>query len=700
MLTTSVRDLPGVDAQQADALVRLDLRCVADLLLRLPMRYEHELPEQQVHEADRALADAHGSRANLAVRGEVMNSQWLPTAGGRRSRVEATLFDGSGTVKLIWFNTPWVREKIHPGLQIAVAGRARRHGDEIQIINPRWSEITPEQQPPARRERYRPVYSAGEELKSWQIERVIHSILEPALAQLDDHLHEEYRRARALPSLAAAYRMAHRPANADEADEGRRRLVFDELLLLQLAVMIKRHHRCDALQAIPLKWSPAVDEHIRARFPFELTNSQRAVVEEIVADLQRDSPMNRLLQGDVGAGKTVVALYGMLMAVASKHQAALMAPTELLAEQHFASITSMLRGGKVTIELLTGSLAPAEKQSILRRLESGAIDILIGTHALLTETVRFKSLALAVIDEQHRFGVHQRAILRAKANDERSSPHVLVMTATPIPRTLSLTLFGDLDVSTIRELPIGRQPIITKLVNRSRANEVYDYMKKRLAHGDQAYVVVPVIEETENDLTDLQTHLKRLQDGPFRDLKIAAVHGRLKADARERIMDHFRNGVIQVLVATTVIEVGVDVPNATIMVVEDADRFGLSQLHQLRGRIGRGIKRSLCVLIAEPKSDEARDRLRAIVNSTDGFEIAERDLEIRGPGELFGTKQSGVAPFRVAKLPRDAELLNLARRDARKWIEENPTLQGDRDALLRKRLLKAHGKMLGLGDVA
>ncbi|MHC4992210.1 MAG: ATP-dependent DNA helicase RecG, partial [Planctomycetota bacterium] len=531
-------------------------------------------------------------------------------------------------------------------------------------------------------------------------EQAVEAVLDEALRQLPDHLHDDYRRERALPELAEAYRMMHRPADADEPAQGRRRLAFDELLLLQLGVMLKRRHRRLTLKAPALKHSNAIDAHIVARFPFALTESQRAVIDEIAGDLQDATPMNRLLQGDVGAGKTVVALYGMLMAVASGHQAALMAPTELLAEQHGVSITRMLTGARVTIETLTGSMTAAQRVAILERLEEGAIDILIGTHALLTQTVQFKSLALSVIDEQHRFGVHQRATLRTKGTDDRSVPHTLVMTATPIPRTLSLTVFGDLDVSTIRGLPPGRKPVRTEVRDLGAAEEVYPEVARRLADGEQAYIVVPVIDESDLGLKDVHSHLEWLETGPLHGLRLAAMHGRLNRAEREQVMDRFRAGDVDALVATTVIEVGVDVPNASIMVIEHAERFGLAQLHQLRGRIGRSTRASRCIMLAETSTKESEARLDAVAGSGDGFVIAEKDLEIRGPGELFGARQSGIAPFRVVELPRDLELLQMARRDARDWIAENPTLAGDRDALLKQRLLKAHGKALGLGDVA
>jgi ATP-dependent DNA helicase RecG len=679
-LTTPIAEVPGVRPRHVEAFVRLGIRGVADLLRHLPMRYEQDLAEQDIRAAIRAVAASTGGRANVAVRGELDRVRFIL---GRKDRLEATLEDDTGSVQLTWFNALWMRDRLHPGLHIRAWGRARRHEGITQIVQPRWAAIDPDD-PPARREaRLRPVYPATEQLSSAMIDRAVESMLDPVLALLDDHLHEAYRSQRSLPALDEAYRMVHRPADETEASEGRRRLAFDELLLLQLGVMLKRRHRTATLQAIALAHSPAIDEHIVTRFPFELTPSQRKVIEEIAADLGRTVPMNRLLQGDVGSGKTVVALYAMLMAVASGHQAALMAPTELLAEQHERSIRAMLAGSSVTVELLTGSQPTAQRRSTLERLAAGEIELLIGTHALLTQDVAFESLAVAIVDEQHRFGVHQRATLRAKAEQEQSSPHVLVMTATPIPRTLSLTIFGDLDVSTITSPPPGRRPIITRRVGPEQREEVYGYLAGRLAGGDRAYIVLPVIEETASGLRDVESHHAWLRDGPLAAHRLGVVHGRLTREQREEVMQRFTDGTIDALIATTVIEVGVDVPEATIMIIEHAERFGLAQLHQLRGRVGRRDARGLCVLIAEATTNEAGSRLDAITDTADGFRIAERDLEIRGPGELFGSRQSGIAPFIAARLPEDLPLLRMARRDA----------------LLRRRLLKAHGAALGLGDV-
>jgi ATP-dependent DNA helicase RecG len=718
-LTTNIADVPGVGTRRAPGFRKLSIRSVADLLRHLPMRHEHELPEQSIEAAGKLIGPNHNAEANIAVVGDVAV---VRGALSRRTPFTATLQDSSGTIKLSWFNSPWMKGKLHPGMRIRVSGKAKRYGDYIEMANPKWELVDPEKEHSVRAERYAPIYPATEGTPSSVIEQAVSAILEPALALLEDHLSLEYRRSRALPALADAYRMIHKPNDEDEIKQARRRLAFDELLLLQLGVMMKRHHRREAMTALPLKLTPAIDKRILARFPFEITPSQREVIDEVATDLQTTRPMNRLVQGDVGSGKTVVALYAMLMAVASGHQAALMAPTELLAEQHFASITRMLTGGtsRVRIESHTGSLKSPQRKTILKRLEAGEIDLLIGTHALLSEGVNFKSLAVAVIDEQHRFGVHQRALLRGRTSpsggEVNTIPHMLVMTATPIPRTLSLTVFGDLDISTIKSLPPGRKPIITKHVPQAKAIEVYTYIAEKLADGHQAYIVVPVIDETATALKDVKSHLDWLAKGPLTGRRLAAMHGRLKREERDVIMNQFRAGEIDALIATTVIEVGVDVPNASIMVIEHADRFGLAQLHQLRGRIGRGARRSLCVLIADTHpegvtgnagaagkslaTDDGAARIEAMLSTTDGFKIAEKDFEIRGPGELFGTRQSGSAGFRLVEFPRDTELLRLARRDAENWINRNPTLAGEADALLRRRLLKAHGESLGLGDVA
>jgi len=703
-LLTPIEEIRGVTVDRAAAFRRLEILCLAHLLAHLPSRHQAE-------EAEGLISDVVPN-ALITARGEVTDTRAVPFRP--KPRFEAVLIDHTGRLDLVWFHQAFLKDRIHPGDRIRVQGKVTKRGAKLQIINPRWEYIPEgEDGPQAREARIRSIYPASEDLPSWAIEKIIAGVLDQSLPLIEDHLPAAFRSERALPTLAETYRMIHRPASMQEVDDARRRLVYDELLLLQLGVAMKRAYVRRTLHAPALKWNKAIDDHIRVRIPFALTEGQERVIAEISSDLQQPTPANRLIQGDVGAGKTIVALYAMLMAVASRGQAALMAPTELLAEQHAESISRFLEGSTVRTVLLTGAVTGPERETMLRRIADGSVDLVIGTHALLTESVSFASLAVAVIDEQHRFGVHQRAKLREKSTDSQSMPHVLVMTATPIPRTLALTIFGDLDLSMLKGLPPGRSPIATRVVGTSQWREVYEYVRRRLDDGEQAYVVVPAIGEDalglltnvtgeEKKQRDVYTVMRALAEGPLKGKEIEAVHGRLSREARERIMSRFRAGRIDVLVATTVIEVGVDIPNATMMIVENADRFGLAQLHQLRGRVGRGSKKSLCVMIASddpPPTPEAQQRLAALVETTDGFVLAEKDLELRGPGEFIGSRQAGLAPFKLATFPRDMELLMLARRDAQNWIERSPALAADSERLLRSRLMKTHGESLGLVDV-
>lgn len=708
-LSTPLAEVRALRPAWVDALARLGIHSVADLVKHLPMRYERL-------EAEAAIRDLAAGHI-VTARGEVSATR---VRTGRRPRFEAALLDHTGRLDLVWFNQTYLKDRIFPGMRLRVQGQAKRfgpHGAWLQLVNPKWEMLDEDTEVAEQESRTRPVYPASEAINSAKIEQAVGRVLDAALPQIEDHLADEYRRSKDMPALAEAYRMAHRPASEEDAAAAHRRLAYDELLLLQLGVFLRRAQVRRTMRAERLRWSEQIDRHIRARFPFALTGAQDRVIGEVVADLMRDEPANRLIQGDVGSGKTVIALYAMLLAAASGHQAALMAPTELLAEQHFLSISEALKGSNLRIELLTGALGRAEREAALARIAgdavSGGADLVIGTHALLTGDVKFRSLAVVVIDEQHRFGVHQRAMLKSKAADAATGdsralvPHTLVMTATPIPRTLALTLLGDLDVSTIDQLPPGRTPIATRVVAAEKSGEVYKFVRQRLDAGDQAYIVVPAIDTGasaagaggDEDLADLRSVMTRLEAHELAGKRLAAMHGRLSPRTRDHVMHRFRAGMIDALIATTVIEVGVDVPNATVMVIEHADMFGLAQLHQLRGRVGRGKKRSVCVLIADPKTPDAEQRLAAMAATTDGFALAEKDLEIRGPGEVFGQKQAGAPPFKVADLMRDRELLVMARRDAAAWIERSPELHAPGEDLLRKRLLRLHGKWLGLGDV-
>lgn len=705
-LSSDVAAIAGVGKRRSRLFAKLGIRTISDLLRHFPMRYEYESAEGTI---DELAVDWIGQ-----VRGKVVASRWV--AGKRKGRFEVTLADETGRLNVLWFNAGYLRQKIHPSQMLRVQGKVKMRGGYPQMVNPRWELIDEEDdQPPGEGDRYRPIYPATEDLPSRVIEQTISQVFEAALSQVVDPLPRKLLDHHAMPDLAQAIRHAHFPANPDQAKQARRRLAYNELLLLQLGIAMKRAYVRQRQVAPALRHSQAIHQHICQRFPFELTAAQAQVIEQIAHDLTRTKPMNRLLQGDVGAGKTVVALYALLMAVANRKQGALMAPTELLAEQHFSSISRMLAGSNVRLGLLTGghtTSGSAKRKDILNSIAAGDYDIVVGTHALITDAVQFHDLAVAVIDEQHRFGVMQRAGFRIGASQSemdqhgrRRVPHHLVMTATPIPRTLSLTVFGDLDVSTIRGLPPGRSPVVNRVVGQEKVDQVYAYLGQRVADGQQAYVVVPTIDdtgqETSRQLKNVKDHAKLLQQKLGESVRVEAMHGRLKRETREQIMTGFRAGKTQVLVATTVIEVGVDVPHATIMVIEHAERFGLAQLHQLRGRIGRGNHgtQSLCVFVAEPTTTEGAQRLEAIAGTNDGFKVAEMDLEIRGMGEFFGTRQHGLVPLRVAEIPADMDLLQLARRDAQEMIHNDPLLADESHGRLRRLMLQQYGQAMGLIDV-
>lgn len=703
-LTTPIGLIPGVKKEHAEKLTRLGVPNVGHLLAHLPHRHEWV-------RAEAGIADL-AADSIVSVRGEVSATRM--TGYGRKARFQAVLMDDTGRLDLVFFNQAYLRDKIKPGMRLRVQGKVVRYGPGLQMSNAKFEVLDADAPEPSATEddELRPIYPVTEGVTSDQAKAIVAKVLDIALEQIDDHLPEELRRERTMPALRDAYRMMHSPESEDDVNAARRRLAYDELLLFQLAVHMKRAHLRQTMKAPALERTDAIEKSIKERVPFELTDAQKRVVNEIAKDLALDVPMNRLVQGDVGSGKTVVALDAMLRAIGHGHQASLMAPTEILAEQHFLSMSDMLAGTKIRIALLTGNMPADEKASTLAGIADGSIDLVIGTHALIGDKVAFKSMAVVVIDEQHRFGVKQRAKLRVKGSvddagaGEFDTPHVLVMTATPIPRTIGLTLFGDLDISTIDKLPPGRTPVKTRTVTSERRGEVYQWLRTKLEKGEQAFIVVPAIDSGASSdssnadaLRDLRTVQKELEGAELNGMKVAALHGRLKRDTREHVMARFRAGKIDALIATTVIEVGVDVPNATVMVIEHADRFGLAQLHQLRGRVGRGSKPGACVLIADPKTPDGHERIKVMCETTDGFVLAERDFAIRGPGDVFGTRQSGVPPFKVADPIKDSKLLEIARRDAASWIALSPNLAGPGDGLARRRLLRLHGPWLGLGDV-
>jgi ATP-dependent DNA helicase RecG len=653
LLERTLDVLPGVGPSFARKLRALGLFRVDDLLFRRPRRYESAADEI-------AISQLWGDE-EVAIAGVVRSVRTRRT-GRRLTIVTAVVADAGGQISATWFNQPWLADKLVPGTHVRLRGKLGRYGFDVKSYDLGEAKATAD---------FAPVYGASEQVPSSRVRELVRAALDECGCDVVDPLPAELD----VPLRRDAVAAVHFPADLDEAEEARRRLALDELVTLQLAVA--RSVADDAVA--PSLGSPAeLVVRYRGALPFALTEHQERAIAEIDADLARAVPMRRLLQGDVGSGKTVVALYALLRAVENGRQGALMAPTETLAEQHFLTLESLCADLGVRVVLLTsGAGAKAARAAIA----SGEAQLAVGTHALIQRDVSFADLAVAVVDEQHRFGVEQRQALV-----ERTSPHVLHMTATPIPRTLALTVYGDLAVTEIAKPPATRKPIVTAWVGAERSSEAYERLRVHLDAGRQAYVVCPLIEASETRLARAaEEEAERLRRAELAGYRIGLLHGRLKAAERRDVMRAFKERELDVLVATTVIEVGVDVPNATIMIVQEADRFGLAQLHQLRGRVGRGAEQSYCLLISRPKlelTDAATARLEALVETTDGFELAERDLELRGEGQLLGTRQSGLSDLRFTKLRADRDLLERARDLARTLRDEPGPWHDEPDRLL------------------
>ncbi len=676
--------LKGVGPRRAADLRHAGLLTVEDLLYRFPTRYEDRGHFQTI------AALRPGVAASVA--GEVLSCGVRPTRRPRFRIFELLLRDQTGSLRAIWFNQPFLKDVFHPHQRIILFGKLELTSHGLQMSSPQY-EITEGHEGGEGHEgtegregteghegtgdagetvhtgRIVPIYEKTGTLTAKMQRSLVHQALQPLPAELPDPLPPVVRRRQGLMDRRPALEYVHfPPADAAIAElnafrsPAHRRLIFEEFFLFQLGIVLRRRRADAERKGRAVVVTDATREAVRRVLPFRLTGDQKTVIREIVTDMQRPQPMNRLLQGDVGSGKTIVALMAALVAMENGLQVAFMAPTEILAEQHFFNIRRLLEASRFRLTLLTGATPAKKRREILAELAGGSMQMVIGTHALVQEDVAFRELGLAVIDEQHRFGVLQRATLRAKG----MHPDVLVMTATPIPRTLALTTYGDLDVSVMREMPPGRQPIATTARPESRRDEVYAFVRREVEQGRQAYVIYPLVEESEKvDLKAATEMADHLAHDIFPELRVALLHGRLKQDAKDRVMGAFVRREFDILVATTVIEVGVDVPNATVMVVEHAERFGLSQLHQLRGRVGRGAHKSYCVLLYQsPLTEQGRDRLKALTDTTDGFEIAERDLALRGPGDFFGTRQSGMPTLRVGDLLRDHALMEEARREA------------------------------------
>jgi len=666
---------PSVLAEAVEGLEALEIATWGDLVEHLP----HSHSDRTLH---RAADLAVGQQATVAVTVRAVSVK--PMRNRRQKRVEARVFDDSGPLVAVWFNQPWIARDLTEGTHVLLHGKLRQRNqfwvNEYELLNG---------SAPVHTVGLVPVHPATQGITPGRLRGLMDTARSRMLAIVEP-LPARLRIDEQLAERPAAIEAVHFPISEEEERDARRRLAFEELFLLQLAVAGRRRSRREGRRARPLAARGVVVDRWRWSLPFELTGDQQRAIEEIDTDLGRERPMQRLLMGEVGSGKTVCALAAMLRAVENGAQAALMAPTETLAEQHHRTLDSLL-GGPLPVELLTGSTSAARRRELLDRLASGQLQLVVGTHALIEDAVEFRDLAVVVVDEQHRFGVRQRAALDAKAPDGLV-PHALHMTATPIPRTLSLTAYGDLDATALRELPYGRRPVETHVVDGARARtRAYERIREEIAEGRQCFVVCPLVEESEALQAKAATaEFERLRTTEFADLRVELIHGQMPSKQKGAAMEKFARGDADVLVATSVIEVGIDVPNATVMLIEAAERYGLSQLHQLRGRVGRGEHASLCILFGDP----TLPRLEAIARESDGFRLAEVDLELRGAGDVLGTRQHGLPEFRVARLPEDVELLVRARDRADEILIDDPRLEAAEHALLREAVVTRFGSEL------
>ncbi|MFW5851048.1 MAG: ATP-dependent DNA helicase RecG [Bacteroidota bacterium] len=700
VLDQDIQFLPGVGPKRAELLRQeLEIASIRDLLNCFPFRY---IDRTEFY----AIRDLYASSSQVQVKGVV--SKVTKEGVGAKQRLKAYLTDGTGVLELVWFkNISWIVNYVKPDTEYVVFGRLSEFKSSISMVHPEMEEMSKFQERSF--QGLFGVYPSTEKIKKANIHgRVFRNMVEKAFEKIGSEVIPETLPAAiitelALPNLRNTYKILHMPENLRDVSKAQFRVKFEELFWVQLMLAYRKQIHQKFVKGF--LFSREKDDLLKMFYtkhlPFSLTGAQVRVMSEIRGDVEQGKHMNRLIQGDVGSGKTLIALLSMLMAIDNGFQACIMAPTEILAQQHFHSISKMLSDLPITIRLLTGSTKKAERKNIHEGLENGSINIIIGTHALLEDVVQFQNLGMCVIDEQHRFGVVQRAKLWKKNSQ---TPHVLVMTATPIPRTLAMTLYGDLDVSVIDELPPGRKPIKTAMLHDSHRPKMHKLIRDEISKGHQIYIVYPLIKESESlDYKDLEDGYAGItQVFPPPKYSTVVVHGQMKPDEKEAAMQIFASGQAQILVSTTVIEVGVDVPNATVMIIESAERFGLSQLHQLRGRVGRGESESYCVLMAGYKlSDEGKTRLQSMVQTTDGFELSEVDLKLRGPGDIEGTQQSGIPfSFKLANLSTDGAILKLARQKAFEILEQDAELSLPEHSMLHKGLKQRHAQKISWRDIS
>lgn len=675
-LSQSVTSLKGVGTRIAQLLQRLGAESIWDLLYVFPRRYDDYTLMKPIKDL------VYGEQVTI------IGTIWETRARRTRTNqvlVQSVISDGTANIQATWYNQQWLAEKLKAGMQIVISGKVDQYLGRLVFNSPQWEPLELE---PLRTRRIVPVYPLTSGLNSNKMRDIMRNAVSNWSAHLPDPVPPSLRKRRHLYTLSQAVQQIHFPDSQESLHLARRRLIFDELFLLQIGLQGQRS-LWQSEPGISVPSDPVVLIRLHNSLPFELTGAQKRVIDEIMTDMRGELPMNRLLQGDVGSGKTIVAAAAMLAVAKAGMQAALMAPTEILAEQHFSSLSELLAAQGVGVQLLTGSTSSAEKERIYGEMAAGQAQVVIGTHALIQDPVEFKKLALAVIDEQHRFGVEQRRTLAAKglkSGDEGLRPHLLVMSATPIPRTLALSVYGDLDLSVLDEMPPGRREIKTRWLRSSERERAYAFIRGQIEQGHQAYIIYPLVEESENiDARAAVDEYERLQSEVFADLRLSLIHGRLPSEAKESAMRSFYDGEIDIMVATSVIEVGVDVPNCTAILIDGANRFGLAQLHQFRGRVGRGEHQSYCLLIADQESAEVEERLSALEQTNDGFILAEKDLEMRGPGEFLGRRQSGLPQLRLASL-FDMEMLEIARAEAQVLFADDPELENPEHRWLREHM--------------
>ena len=701
-LATPLERLPGVGTARAEKIAKVGLVTVRDAVMHFPREY------RDFSGAHAVAGLREGEHASVA--GEVVDVGARTLFSGRHM-LTVRVAAADGNVRAVWFGMPFMGKRFAPGMRVVVAGQPRLKSGAWEFAHPdvRWLGETEA----AHASDWLAVYPLAEGVQQAQVRMAVQAALDHAAGIVPEALPADMLAAKGLLPIEQALREIHVPSAAGMIDAARRRFVYQELFMLQLALRMHRRRQQERRLAPPLPIDARLDARIRARFPFEFTPAQRRVCGEIAADLARTEPMSRLLQGDVGSGKTAVAIYAMLAAAATpvaategagpalledgrprRHQAAIMAPTELLARQHFATLERLLAGSGTEVCLLVGGQTARQREEAIGRIASGQAAIVVGTQALVGGAARFPHLGLVVIDEQHRFGVLQRATLQQAA----AEPHTLVMTATPIPRTIAHAVYGDLDVSVLDEQPPGRQPVATYRVGPDDLDRWWEFFRKKLAGGRQGYVVVPAVEESKRDLASISSAYESLANGPLEAFRLGLVHGRMKSKEKAAVMEAFRAGSLDVLVATSVIEVGIDVPQATLMTILDAETFGLAQLHQLRGRVARGATQGICGAVVGLQA-EPHPRVDAFVATCDGFALAERDLALRGPGDLVGTRQSGAPPLYLADLLRDGSVVAEARADALALFERDPELADPALERLKKLIVDRWGATLGLGQV-